>query len=62
MGAKTMSRTAAITTRVEPGIKKAMEILAEEDGRSLAQYVERLLLNHLSETKAKVKRPSSRSS
>ena len=46
-----MARTAAITTRVEPPVKSAFKALAKEDGRTLGQYVERLLLAHLDEKK-----------
>jgi antitoxin component of RelBE/YafQ-DinJ toxin-antitoxin module len=46
-----MARTAAITTRVEPPVKSAFKALAKEDGRTIAQYVERLLLAHLDEKK-----------
>lgn len=42
-----MPRTAPITAHVEPDIKAAFERLAKDDGRTLSQYVERLLIAHL---------------
>ena len=42
-----MARTAPITAHVEPGTKAAFEKLAKDDGRTLSQYVERLLIAHL---------------
>jgi hypothetical protein len=44
-----MSRTAAISVRVEPDLKAALEKLASDDARTLAQYVERVLVVHLKE-------------
>ena len=51
-----MMRKAAVTARVEPAIKKAIEKLARGDGRSVGQYVERILLSHLESKRPKVKR------
>lgn len=45
-----MVRTAAVSIRVEPSVKEALEKLAREDGRSLASYVERILLNHIAKS------------
>jgi hypothetical protein len=42
-----MARKVAVTGRVDPATKKAIEELAKKDGRSLGQYVERVLLAHL---------------
>jgi len=42
-----MARTAPITAHVEPDLKAALERLAKDDGRTLSQYVERLLIAHL---------------
>lgn len=42
-----MARTAPITAHVEPKTKAAFEKLAKDDGRTLSQYVERLLIAHL---------------
>ena len=42
-----MARTAAISVRVEDELKAAVEKAAKEDGRTVAQYVERVLIAHL---------------
>jgi hypothetical protein len=42
-----MARTAALTTHVEPTVKKAIGELAKKDGRTVGQYIERILLAHL---------------
>lgn len=42
-----MTRDAAMTTRVEPAVKAAIQALAKADNRSDAQYIEQLLINHL---------------
>lgn len=42
-----MPRTAPITVHVEPATKAAFERLAKDEGRTLSQYVERLLIAHL---------------
>ncbi|GLK71274.1 hypothetical protein GCM10017643_13890 [Ancylobacter dichloromethanicus] len=42
-----MARTAAISLRVEPAVKEALEAAAKADERTMAQYVERLLIAHL---------------
>lgn len=44
-----MARTAAVSVRVEPAVKAALEQAARADDRTLAQYVERLLVAHLRE-------------
>jgi hypothetical protein len=44
-----MARTAAISVRVEPNIKSALERAAKADDRTIAQYVERLIVSHLRE-------------
>jgi hypothetical protein len=44
-----MARVAAISVRVEPAVKAAVEQAAKSDGRTVAQYVERLLVAHLRE-------------
>ncbi|KAA0675718.1 ribbon-helix-helix protein, CopG family [Roseomonas genomospecies 6] len=44
-----MARTAAISVRVEEELKAALEKAAKDDGRTVAQYVERLLIAHLRE-------------
>jgi antitoxin component of RelBE/YafQ-DinJ toxin-antitoxin module len=46
-----MARNAAITTRVDPAIKAAIEQLADADGRTLSQYLERVLVQHLAQKK-----------
>jgi len=42
-----MVKTSAISLRVTDALKAALEKAAEEDGRSLASYVERVLTLHL---------------
>ena len=42
-----MARVAAISVRVEAVVKDALEAAAKEDGRTLSQYVERLVMAHL---------------
>lgn len=42
-----MARAAAISVRVEDIVKEAVERLATADGRTVSQYVERLLVAHL---------------
>lgn len=42
-----MAKTAAISVRVEPALKEALEAAAKADDRTLAQYVERVLSAHL---------------
>ncbi len=42
-----MPKTAAISVRVEPALKEALEEAARRDERTLAQYVERVLAAHL---------------
>lgn len=44
-----MARTAAVSVRVEPAVKAALEQAAKSDGRTMAQYLERLLIAHLRE-------------
>tara|TARA_R100000365_G_C2730726_1_gene61041 strand:+ start:749 stop:895 length:147 start_codon:yes stop_codon:yes gene_type:complete len=42
-----MVKTSAITFRTEPEIKEALEKAAKADGRTVASYVERLVIAHL---------------
>lgn len=42
-----MVRSAAVSLRVEPDVKDALEAAARADGRTMAQFVERLLISHL---------------
>lgn len=42
-------KTAAISIRITPQMKQALEKLAKADGRSLANYVERILATVLKE-------------
>jgi hypothetical protein len=44
-----MPRTASIGIRIEPDVKTAAEKAAAEDGRTLANYIERMLIEHLRE-------------
>lgn len=48
-----MVRTAALSIRVEPAVKEALEQAAKEDGRTLAGYIERVLIAHLKEQQRK---------
>lgn len=45
-----MARDTAISVRVEAEVKAAAEKAAEDDGRTLSQFVQRLLVRHLKET------------
>jgi hypothetical protein len=45
-----MSKTAALSIRIEPALKAALEQLAEADKRSLASYVEIVLQEHVDGT------------
>ena len=40
-----MARTASIGIRVEPELKAHAEAAAKEDGRTLAQWIERLIVS-----------------
>ena len=44
-----MARTAAIGIKIEPALKEAVEKAAADDGRSMAQWVERLIIRALRE-------------
>jgi len=44
-----MTRTAAVSLRVHEEVKAALVEAAKADGRTVAQYVERLLIAHLKE-------------
>jgi hypothetical protein len=46
-----MAKDAQVVAHVERAVKQALEELAQEDGRRLSSYVERLLLRHLQEKK-----------
>lgn len=45
-----MARTAAISLRVEPDVKVAVEKAAKADDRTVAQWVERLMVRELRES------------
>lgn len=45
-----MAKTSAISLRIADEIKKAVEKAAAADDRSVASYVERLIVSHLKET------------
>lgn len=45
-----MVRSAAISLRVEPEVKEALEAAARADGRTMAQFVERMLVAQLRES------------
>lgn len=51
-----MARKTAVTARIAPTAKKALEELADANGRSLGQYMERILLAHLDDNKPEPKR------
>jgi predicted DNA-binding protein len=40
-------RNAAIGIRVKPELKTALEKAAKDDGRTVASYVERILISHI---------------
>jgi predicted transcriptional regulator len=42
-------RSASISIRVEPELKDKLEELARADHRSLASYLERLIIQHIEE-------------
>lgn len=44
-----MARTAAISIKVEPEVKAAVEKAAADDDRTMAQWVERLIIRALRE-------------
>jgi len=44
-----LPKTAAISVRVDDDVKAAAEKAASEDRRTLASYVEKLLVEHLRE-------------
>jgi hypothetical protein len=56
-------KTAILNTRIDPELKKAADVAARDDQRSLTSFIEKLLTDHLkaqgyltSEGKAVVKR------
>ena len=53
-----MTRTAAISVRVEPALKAALEKAAAADRRSLASYVENILVDHIATFQAGCDQPS----
>jgi predicted transcriptional regulator len=46
-----MTKTAALSIRIEPELKAALEKLAEADRRSVAAYVEIALRDHVERQK-----------
>ena len=44
-----MAKTAALSLRVEPDLKAALEELARADRRPVASYVENVLADHVAE-------------
>ncbi len=42
-----MARTASIGIRVEPALKAQIEAAAKSDGRTVAQWIERLIVREL---------------
>ena len=42
----TSSKTATLNLRINPGIKEALRIAAEQDHRSIANMVEILIIKH----------------
>lgn len=53
----TETRSASLGLRIKPSLKAALEALAEAEGRSLANYIERLLEAHVVATRGKGKKP-----
>ena len=47
--AKRGERTAAFSMRLHPAVRDAIQELAEADGRSFTNYVERVLTAHVQE-------------
>ncbi|WEK03262.1 MAG: hypothetical protein P0Y65_13785 [Candidatus Devosia phytovorans] len=47
-----MVRSAALSVRVEPAVKEQLEKAAKNDGRTLAAYIERIIVKHLDEMKS----------
>jgi len=47
MPLKPMAKDAQIVAHVEKPVREALEELAQEDGRKLSSYVERVLIKHL---------------
>ncbi|WCR01068.1 DUF3408 domain-containing protein [Paracoccus aestuarii] len=45
-----MAKTAAISVRVSQETKEAVEKAASNDDRSVASYIDRLLVQHLKDT------------
>jgi hypothetical protein len=48
-----MAKTLAISVRVLEGVKRELHELADAEGLTLAQYVERVLLTHIVNAKRK---------
>ncbi|KAB2916746.1 MAG: ribbon-helix-helix protein, CopG family [Hyphomicrobiaceae bacterium] len=48
-----MTKTAALSIRIEPELKAALERLAKDDRRSLASYVEIALQEHVDRKSAR---------
>ncbi len=42
-----MAKTAALSFRIEPELKEALQQLATADDRTLANYIERVLKEHV---------------
>ena len=51
-----MTKTAALSVRITPELKSALEELAERDKRSLASYVEIALQEHVEEQRKRGRR------
>ena len=51
-----MTKTAALSIRITPELKSALEDLAENDKRSLASYVEIALQQHVDEQRKRGRR------
>ena len=48
-----MAKTASIGFRIEPELKEALQQLASADDRTLANYIERVLKEHVDATAKK---------
>jgi uncharacterized protein (DUF1778 family) len=53
-----MARTAAVSVRLKPEDKAALEKRAEADGRTVSQYVEQLILADAKAAKSKLQSKS----
>ena len=55
-----MSRTAALSFRIEPGLKAALERLAKAQDRSVSGFVIKILSDHVAAARKKAARKRAR--